>query len=81
MLSRAECWAIAVQLMFESEQARDVSLQFFHSINLMFYFPEVVKELVFVDPMATEDQVQTRDEIRLRDQALLTTSTLHSLHP
>ena len=52
MLSRAECWAIAQQLMFESEQAMDVALQFFHAINLMFYFPEVVKEVVFVDPMA-----------------------------
>ena len=31
MLSRAECWAIALQLMFESEQMRDVSLQFFHA--------------------------------------------------
>ena len=29
MLSRAECWAIAQQLMFESEQARDMALHFF----------------------------------------------------
>ena len=99
LLSRAECWVIALQLMFEYEQVKDVALQFFHAINLMFYFPEVVKEVVFVDPMvflewlinvfeksiqivdATEDQVQIDDEIRLRDQALLTTSTLQSLHP
>ena len=52
MLRKAECWVIAQQLMFESEQARDMALQFFHAINLMFYFPEVVKEVVFVDPMA-----------------------------
>ena len=67
----------AQQLMFESEQARTVALQFFHAINLMFYFPDLVKEVVFVDPMAFlewltnvfEKSIQTVDATE--DQVLI----------
>ena len=83
MLRRAECWVIAQQLMFGSEQARDVALQSFHAINLMFYFPEVVKEVVFVNPMAFlewltnvfEKSIQTvdttEDQVQIDDKIRL----------
>ena len=54
-VTRAECWEIAKQLLFESEDAMDAALQFFHAISLMFYFPTVAKEVVFVDPMSFVD--------------------------
>ena len=55
IVTRAECWEIAEQLLFESEDAMDAALQFFHAISLMFYFPTVAKEVVFVDPMSFVD--------------------------
>ncbi len=55
IVSRERCWAIAQQLMFESEEAMEVALHFFHAVNLMFYFPTVQKEVIFVDPMALLD--------------------------
>ena len=57
IVSKAECWAIAQQLMFESEDAMEAALQFFHAVNLMFYFPAVVKDVVFVEPMALLDWI------------------------
>ena len=59
IVSRGKCWVIAQQLMFESEEAMEVALQFFHAVNLMFYFPTVVKEVIFVDPMALLDWMTT----------------------
>ena len=55
IVTRADCWEIAEQLLFESEDAMDAALQFFHAISLMFYFPAVAKEVVFVDPMSFMD--------------------------
>ena len=55
IVTRANCWEIAEQLLFESEDSMDVALQFFHAITLMFYFPAVAKEVVFVDPMSFMD--------------------------
>ena len=83
MLRRAECWVIALQLMFESEQARYMALQFFRAVNLMFYFPEVVKEVVLVDPMVFlewltnvfEKSIQTvdatEDQVQIDDEIRL----------
>ena len=59
IVSRAKCWVIAQQLMFKSEEAMEVALQFFHAVNLMFYFPAVEKEVIFVDPMALLDWMTT----------------------
>ena len=33
----------------------EVALQFFHAVNLMFYFPAVMKEVIFVDPLVLLD--------------------------
>ena len=55
IVTREECWEIAEQLMFESEGAMDAALQFFHAVSLMFYFPAVAKDVVFVDPMSLMD--------------------------
>ena len=55
IVTRAECWEIAEQLMFESKDAMDAALQFFHAVSLMFYFPAVAKDVVFVDPMSLMD--------------------------
>ena len=55
IVTRTDCWVIAKQLLFESEDAMDAALQFFHAIGLMFYFPTVAKDVVFVDPMSLMD--------------------------
>ena len=55
IVTREECWEIAEQLMFESEDAMDAALQFFHAVSLMFYFPAVAKDVIFVDPMSLMD--------------------------
>ena len=55
IVTREECWEIAEQLMFESVDAMDAALQFFHAVSLMFYFPAVAKDVVFVDPMSLMD--------------------------
>ena len=55
IVTKAVCWEIAEQLLFESEDAMDAALQFFHAIGLMFYFPTVAKDVVFVDPMSLMD--------------------------
>ena len=55
IVTRAECWEIAEQLLFESEDAMYAALHFFHAVSLMFYFPAVAKEVVFVDPISFMD--------------------------
>ena len=57
VLSRAQCWAIAQQLMMESKQVMDTALQFFHSAHLMLYYKDVLEDVVFVDPMAVFDWI------------------------
>ena len=57
VLSRAQCWVIAQQLMMESKQVMDTALQFFHSAHLMLYYKDVLEDVVFVDPMAVFDWI------------------------
>ena len=66
IVSKAKCWVIAQQLMFECEEAMEVALQFFHAVNLMFYFPAVEKEMIFVDPMALLDWITNVFEATLQ---------------
>ena len=55
IVTRSECWEIAEQLMFESVDAMDAALQFFHAVSLMFYFPAIAKDVLFVDPTSLTD--------------------------
>ena len=57
VVSRDQCWAVAQQLLFESEEAMDAALQFLHEVNLFFYYPEVIKNTIFVNPMVVIEKV------------------------
>ena len=56
VMSRAECWQVAESLGLE-EESFDSALDFFHSVNLMFYFRDVLPEVVFIDPQVILDKV------------------------
>ena len=57
VVSRDQCWAVARQLLFESEEAMDAALQFLHEVSLILYYPEVLKNTVFINPMAVIGKV------------------------
>ena len=57
VVSRDQCWAVAQQLLFESEEAMDAALLFLHEMSLILYYPEVLKNTVFINPMAVIEKV------------------------
>ena len=56
VMSREECWQVAESVGLD-EGSFDEALDFFHSVSLMFYFKENLKEVVFVDPQVILDKV------------------------
>ena len=56
VMSRDECWQVAESLGLE-EESFDGSLDFFHSVNLMFYFRDILPKVVFIDPQVILDKV------------------------
>ena len=56
VMSRDECWQVAESLGLE-EESFDGALDFFHSMNLMFYFREILPKVVFIDPQVILDKV------------------------
>ena len=69
IMSWDQCWEIARQLHFESKEALDTALNFYHELNLFLYYPDVLKNTVFVDPMALLDKLTQLFEshIELKD--------------
>ena len=55
-MSRHECWQVAESLGLD-EASFDSALDFLHSVSLMFYFRDVLPEVVFVDPQVVLDKV------------------------
>ena len=56
VMSRSECWLVAESLGLE-EASFEEALQFFHSVSLMFYFHDILREVVFIDPQVILDKV------------------------
>ena len=56
VLSRQECWLVAESLGLD-EGSFDGALDFFHSMSLMFYFRDILPEIVFIDPQVMLDKV------------------------
>ena len=56
VMSRHECWQVAESLGLD-EASFDSALDFFHSVGLMFYFHDILPEVVFVDPQVMLDKV------------------------
>ena len=56
VMSRDECWQVAQSLGLE-EESFDSALDFFHSVNLMFYFRDILPKVVFIDPQVILDKV------------------------
>ena len=56
VMSREECWQVAESVGLD-EGSFDEALDFFHSVSLMFYFKDIFKEVVFVDPQVILDKV------------------------
>ena len=56
VMSRQECWQVAESLGLD-EASFDSALDFFHSVSLMFYFRDVLPEVVFIDPQVMLDKV------------------------
>ena len=56
VMSREECWQVAESVGLD-EGSFDKALDFFHSVSLMFYFKDILKEVVFVDPQVILDKV------------------------
>ena len=70
VMSRDECWQVAQSLGLE-EESFDSALDFFHSVNLMFYFRDILPKVVFIDPQVILDKVSELIEfmIELREPA------------
>ena len=52
IVKKSECWAIARKLEFESKDALETALLYFHEVNLFLYYPDVLSNTIFVDPQA-----------------------------
>ena len=56
VMSRKECWRVAQSLGLEKDTF-NAALDFFHNWSLMFYFRDILPELVFIDPQVLLDKV------------------------
>ena len=52
IVTKSECWEIAKKLGFESKEALEAALLYLHEANLFLYYPDVLSNIVFVDPQA-----------------------------
>ena len=56
VMSRKECWRVAQSLGLEKDTF-NAALDFFHNWSLMFYFCDILPEVVFIDPQVLLDKV------------------------
>ena len=52
IITKSECWEIAKKLGFESKEALEAALLYLHEANLFLYYPDVLSNIIFVDPQA-----------------------------
>ena len=69
IITKSECWEIAKKLGFESEEALEAALRYLHEANLFLYYPDVLRNTVFVDPQAVLSNITQLYErqIKLED--------------
>ena len=56
VLSREQCGRVAESMEID-EGSCEEALQFFNRLNMLFYFPAILAELVFIDPQIVLDKV------------------------
>ena len=56
VLSRDECLKIAESVGLERESF-EFALEFFHNLSIIFYYPKILPDVVFVDPQVLLDKV------------------------
>ena len=56
VLSREQCGSVADSMEIDEESCEE-ALQFFNRLNMLFYFPDILPNLVFVDPQMLLDKV------------------------
>ena len=56
VLSREECLKIAHSVKLDKESF-ELALEFFHSLSIIFYYPKILPNVVFVDPQVLLDKV------------------------
>ena len=56
VLSRGQCGLVAESMEIDQESCEE-ALQFFNRLNMLFYFPDILPNLVFMDPLMLLDKV------------------------
>ena len=56
VLSREQCRSVAESMDIDDESCEE-SLNFFNGLNMLFYFPDILEHLVFMDPQILLDKV------------------------
>ena len=56
VLSREQCGLVAESIEVDEESCEE-ALQFFNRLNMLFYFPDILPNLVFMDPQMLLDKV------------------------
>ena len=70
VLSRDQCGSVAESMEIDEESC-DEALQFFTRLNMLFYFPDILPNLVFMDPQMLLDKVTelVEESYRMQSQA------------
>ena len=70
VLSREQCESVAESMEIDEESC-DEALQFFNRLNMLFYFPHILPNLVFMDPQILLDKVTelVEESYRMQSQA------------
>jgi len=84
VLSKAECFAVAQRFHFDEESFEE-ALKYLHSLNVLFYYNDILPDIVFCDPMVLLDKITELVEHSHRsptDQSQLrpTVGKLHKFH-
>ena len=56
VLSREQCGRVAESMIIDYESCEE-ALNFFNRLNMLFYFPDILEDLVFIDPQIVLDKV------------------------
>ena len=57
VITKAECFATAKDLHFEDEAALDSALRYLDQLNLCFYYPDILPEVIFASAQVLLDKV------------------------
>ena len=68
VLSKAECFAVAQRFHFDEESFEE-ALKYLHSLNVLFYYDDILPDIVFCDPMVLLDKITELVEHRHRSPA------------